>query len=74
MFNFTAIAELTHKMENVLDLMRNEKIPVTPHAVDVLLRSLDGLKSLLDEAQGAGEADQETIKGLGTGASGLSRR
>ena len=64
MFNFTAIAELTHKMENVLDLMRNEKIPVTPHSVDVLLRSLDGLKSLLDEAQGAGAADQETIKGL----------
>ncbi len=64
MFNFTAIAELTHKMENVLDLMRNEEIPVTPHSVDVLLRSLDGLKSLLDEAQGEGEADQETIKAL----------
>ncbi len=64
MFNFAEIAGLTHKMENVLDLMRNEKIPVTPHAVDVLLRSLDGLKSLLDAAQGAGAADQETIQGL----------
>ena len=64
MFNFVEIAGLTHKMENVLDFMRNEKIPVTPHAVDVLLRSLDGLKSLLDAAQGAGAADQETIQGL----------
>ena len=64
MFNFTAIAGLTHKMENVLDLMRNEKMPVTPHAVDVLLRSLDGLKSLLDAAQGEGEADEEAIQGL----------
>ncbi len=64
MFNFTAIAGLTHKMENVLDLMRNEEIPVTPHGVDVLLRALDGLKGLLDAAQGAGEADQETIQGL----------
>ena len=64
MFNFAEIAGLTHKMENVLDLMRNEKIPVTPHAVDVLLRSLDGLKSLLDAAQGAGDADQEIIQGL----------
>ena len=64
MFNFTAIAGLTHKMENVLDLMRNEKIPVTGHAVDVLLRSLDGLKSLLDAAQGDGEADEEVIQGL----------
>ncbi len=64
MFNFAEIAGLTHKMENVLDLMRNEEIRVTPHAVDVLLRSLDGLKSLLDAAQGGGEADQEIIQGL----------
>ncbi len=64
MFNFTAIAGLTHKMENVLDLMRNEKIPVTPHSVDVLLRSLDGLKSLLDAAQGGGEAEEAVIHGL----------
>ncbi|MEX0830047.1 MAG: chemotaxis protein CheA [Nitrospirales bacterium] len=64
MFNFTAIAGLTHKMENVLDLMRNEKIPVTPHVVDVLLRALDGLKSLLDVAQGGGVADEEVIQGL----------
>ena len=64
MFNFTAIAGLTHKMENVLDLMRNEEIPVTPHAVDVLLRALDGLKSLLDAAQGGGEADEAVIQGL----------
>lgn len=64
MFNFTAIAGLTHKMENVLDLLRNEKIPVTPHVVDVLLRALDGLKSLLDAAQGGGEPDGEIIQGL----------
>ncbi len=64
MFHFTAIAGLTHKMENVLDLMRNEKIPVTPHAVDVLLRALDGLKSLLDAAQGGSEADGKVIQGL----------
>ncbi len=64
MFNFTAIAGLTHKMENVLDLMRNEKIPVTSHAVDVLLRALDGLKSLLDAAQGGSEPDGEIIQGL----------
>ena len=64
MFNFTAIAELTHKMENVLDLMRNEKLSVTPEGVDVLLRSLDGLKSLLDAAQGGADVDEAVIKGL----------
>ncbi len=64
MFNFFAIAGLTHKMENVLDLLRNEKMPVTPHAIDVLLRALDGLKNLLDAAQGGEEADETAIRGL----------
>ena len=64
MFNFTAIGGLTHKMENVLDLLRNEQMPVTPHVIDILLRALDGLKSLLDAAQGGSEADEEGIQGL----------
>lgn len=64
MFNFTAISGLTHKMENVLDLLRNEKMPVTPHAIDVLFRSLDGLKGLLDAAQGGEGADEAAIQGL----------
>ena len=61
MFHFTAIAELTHKMENILDDLRNEKMPVTPHVIDVLLRALDGLKSLLDAAQGGEAADETAI-------------
>ncbi len=64
MFNFTAIGGLTHKMENVLDLLRNQQMPVTPHVIDVLLRALDGLKSLLDAAQGGAEADEAAIKGV----------
>ena len=64
MFNFTAIGGLTHKMENVLDLLRNEKMPVTPSVIDVLLRALDGLKSLLDAAQGGAEVDEAVIQGL----------
>ena len=61
MFHFTAIAELTHKMENILDDLRNEKMSVTAHVIDVLLRALDGLKSLLDAAQGGGAADEKAI-------------
>ncbi|GJL57188.1 MAG: chemotaxis protein CheA [Nitrospirales bacterium] len=61
MFHFTAIAELTHKMENILDDLRNEKMPVTPYVIDVLLRALDGLKSLLDAAQGGEAADETAI-------------
>ncbi len=61
MFHFTAIAELTHKMENILDDLRNEKMPVTAHVIDVLLRGLDGLKCLLDAAQGGESADETAI-------------
>jgi len=66
MFNFTDIASLTHKMENILDLLRNEKMPVTPELIDVLLRALDGLKGLLEVAQGHGETDENLINGLVT--------
>jgi len=65
MFHFTAIAGLTHNMENILDLLRNEKMPVTPEVIDVLLRALDGLKGLLDVAQGQGETDETLIESLG---------
>jgi two-component system, chemotaxis family, sensor kinase CheA len=64
MFHFTAIAELTHKMENILDGLRNEKMPVTPHVIDVLLRALDGLKGLLDAAQGGEAANESAIQVL----------
>ena len=64
MFNFTDIAGLTHKMENMLDQLRNEKMAVTPEVIDILLRALDGLKGLLEVAQGQGEVDVALIHGL----------
>lgn len=36
-------------------------MPVTPQVIDVLLRALDGLKSLLDAAQGGEAADETAI-------------
>lgn len=62
MFNFTAIAALTHKMENVLDRLRNNEMAVTKGIIDLLLQALDGLKRLLDAAQGGEDADQESIR------------
>jgi two-component system, chemotaxis family, sensor kinase CheA len=64
MFSFSGIAGLTHKMENVLDLLRNEKMPVTPHVIDVLLRALDGLKCLLAAAQGGAAPEEAGIREL----------
>jgi len=62
MFGFTAIGGLTHKMENVLDSLRNKEMVATKPMIDLLLRGLDALKSLLDAAQGEGTPDAESVK------------
>lgn len=46
MLGFTAMAQLTHAMEDLLDRVRKKTLPVSPAIVDALLLSLDGLKVL----------------------------
>jgi len=46
MLGFTAMASLTHAMEDLLDRVRKHTLQVTPELVDALLASLDGLKAL----------------------------
>ena len=57
-FGFTDVAELTHKMESLLDRLRRHEIPPIPAMVDALLESADASRSLLarHQAGGAGEA------------------
>jgi len=64
MFGFTAIGELTHKMENVLDRLRNREMMATKPIIDLLLRGADALKALLEAAQGEGSVDPEAIKAI----------
>src|SRR5690606_19743698 len=49
MVGFTAMTELTHRMEDLLDRVRKGALQVTPSIVDALLLSLDGLKVLRDD-------------------------
>ncbi|QTD42308.1 chemotaxis protein CheA [Sporosarcina sp. Te-1] len=53
------IADLTHKMENVLDAIRNSKIEVTTEILDVVFKAVDYLEEMvLDiEAGGTGKKD-----------------
>lgn len=53
------IADLTHKMENVLDAIRNSKIHVTSEILDVVFEAADDLEQMvLDiEAGGTGKKD-----------------
>ncbi|WP_269518431.1 chemotaxis protein CheA [Alteromonas sp. BMJM2] len=46
-FNFDALMNLTHVMENLLDKARNQEIHVTTDIVDVFLQTLDVLKDTL---------------------------
>jgi len=49
---FEALTRLTHKMEDVLDIFRSQKIPVTSEVVDSLFNCLDMLQMLLEEIKG----------------------
>ena len=48
----TAIVDFTHHIENLLDLVREGKIAVTPKLIDLVLRSEDQIASLLAVEQG----------------------
>ncbi|SEH73244.1 two-component system, chemotaxis family, sensor kinase CheA [Halobacillus karajensis] len=57
------LSNLTHKMENVLDAVRNEKIRVDENMLDVVFDSVDDLESMvLDISKGGtGERNVEKV-------------
>ncbi|MCP4649011.1 MAG: chemotaxis protein CheA [PVC group bacterium] len=48
---FKSFTQLTHKMEDILDIFRADKIPVTPAVIDRLFKCLDMLELLLEEVR-----------------------
>jgi two-component system chemotaxis sensor kinase CheA len=61
MFGFTAVGQFTHKMETLLDQLRNGKFSVTPDITDILLRSTDQLKILIEAARGGAAPDTDLL-------------
>ncbi len=59
-FGFAAVADFTHLLETLLDRLRAGTRAITPVDIDVLLRSVDVLRSLLDFAR-AGRVDDATL-------------
>ncbi len=45
---FSAIAELTHEMENLMDMVRKEHIEVSNNLIDILFQCLDTLEALVE--------------------------
>jgi len=60
---FEDLASLTHKMENVLDLVRNEKLKMQDFIFDTLFKGLDALETMVQDITGGGEgkADVSSI-------------
>lgn len=56
---FEDIADLTHKMENVLDGIRNDKIKVTPELLDVVFESVDHLEEMVGDIAGGGDGKKD---------------
>lgn len=60
---FEDLASLTHQMENVLDLVRNNKLRMQDFIFDTLFKSIDALESMVEDITGggAGKADVSAI-------------
>ena len=56
---FEDLADLTHKMENVLDAIRNEKIKVTPEILDVVFESVDHLEEMVQDIANGGDGKRD---------------
>ncbi len=61
--NFKYMRELTHKMENVLDELRNGKMKATAEIIDILFKCSDCLKQMVNNII-EGESDKFDIAGI----------
>ena len=64
MLGFTAVAQFTHKMETLLDQLRNGRIAVTQPMTDLLLKSTDCLTALIESAQNETTVDEAMVHPL----------
>ncbi len=56
------MGEVTHKAENLLDDLRNNKLMITTPVVDALLHALDMLEMLLDDIESTEEESNRNIQ------------
>src|SRR5688500_6090279 len=47
---YTAVAELSHELETLLDRVRRHELAVTPEVMEVLFRSADALEASIEAA------------------------
>ena len=64
MFGFNAVTQFTHKMETLLDLLRTGEKAVSPPIADLLLKSTDCLKTLIEAVKSGVAVDDEVVQRL----------
>ncbi len=67
MFGFDSIADFTHHVETVFDLVREGRIPITKQLTDLTLKSCDQIKLLLNASAGGPVAETEHINQIVAG-------
>lgn len=63
-FGFSAMAELTHVLETLLDRIRAGQRGIEPEAIDAMLESGDALRALLAEAEHGQPADPARMQAV----------
>lgn len=59
---FEDLANLTHKMENVLDAIRNERISVSPEILDVVFLAVDDLETMVESIASGGDGKKDVTE------------
>ncbi|WP_245747794.1 chemotaxis protein CheA [Methanolobus profundi] len=65
---FNTIAELTHEMENLMDMVRKSQVAVSNGLIDVLFECLDTLEALVETVDSGETIDISTLQGTLTKA------
>lgn len=61
---FEDLASLTHEMENVLDLVRNQKLDMNTYITDTLFKSFDHLEAMVEDIINGGEGSADVSENL----------
>ena len=61
---YNKIAELTHEMEDVLDMLRKEQLKVSEDIIDTLFKCVDSLEQMIDNVGNGEPEDLIDVSGL----------
>lgn len=61
---FDVLAKFSHKLENILDMLRNKKIELTDSLLDILFKVADALDESIHNIENGGKGEVESLNNL----------